>query len=110
PSAAGRGGPLVTRRGPGEGSIYQRSSDGRWEGALHLGYVNGKRKRAFEIGHSRKEVADKLAVKQQLFRERRPIPDGRARLGPFLLTWLEDVARPRVRATTHESYADIVTL
>ena len=52
----------MTRRGPQEGSIYLRQ-DGRWEGALHLGYENGKRKRAFVIGHSRKEVAETMSLR-----------------------------------------------
>jgi integrase len=99
----------MTRRGPNEGSIYQRQ-DGRWSASIHLGYENGKRVRKHVLGHSRKEVADKLASIQQLQRENRPIPDQRAKLGPFLRQWLEEVARPRVRPSTYDSYRDIVEL
>ena len=49
----------MTRRGPGEGSIYQRK-DGRWAGSVHLGYEGGKRIRKHVLGHSRAEVKDKL--------------------------------------------------
>ena len=55
----------MSRRGPQEGTIYLRT-DGRWEGALHLGYEGGKRVRKFVLGHSRKEVAEKLQAVQQL--------------------------------------------
>ena len=34
---------MAKRRGHGEGSIYQRESDGKWVGSIDLGYVNGKR-------------------------------------------------------------------
>jgi hypothetical protein len=34
------------RRGPGEGSIYQRA-DGRWVAILDLGWQAGRRKRLF---------------------------------------------------------------
>src|SRR4051812_18818690 len=54
-----RGTSGMTRRGPQEGSIYLRQ-DGRWEGALHLGYENGRRVRKFVLGNSRKEAAEKL--------------------------------------------------
>lgn len=48
------------RRGHGEGSIYQRESDGKWCTSVDLGIVNGKRKRKVIYGKTRKEVADKL--------------------------------------------------
>jgi integrase len=98
----------VTRRGPGEGSIYLRW-DGRWAGTIHVGYEKGKRVRKHVLGHSRKEVADKLASIQQLQRENRPIPNQRKKLGPFLDEWLEQVAKPRLRASTYRSYKGILT-
>jgi len=52
------------RRGRGEGGIRQRS-DGRWEGAIDLGYVDGKRKRKFVYGRTRQDVASKMRREQQ---------------------------------------------
>jgi integrase len=40
--------------------------------------------------------------------ENRPIPDQRIKTGPFLVQWLEEVARPTIRASTHKSYREIV--
>jgi hypothetical protein len=71
----------MTRRGPGEGSIHLRQ-DGRWAGSVHIGYQDGKRVRKHVLGHTRKEVADKLDVLLQAHREQRPIPDQRLRVGP----------------------------
>ncbi len=99
----------MSRRGPNEGSIYQRQ-DGRWEGAVHLGYRDGRRDRRFAIGHTRKEVADKLAVLLKARDEQRPIPNQRDKLGPFLRHWLDDTARPTLRASTYSSYDDILRL
>lgn len=48
------------RRGHGEGSIYQRESDGLWCTSVDLGIINGKRRRKVIYGKTRKEVADKL--------------------------------------------------
>jgi len=53
---------MASRRGHGEGSIYQRESDGRWCSTVDLGWVNGKRKRKVIYGKTRKEVAEKLKV------------------------------------------------
>ena len=55
----------MTRRGPGEGSIYQRE-DGRWAGSVHIGYESGERIRKHVLGHSRAEVKEKLAKVQRL--------------------------------------------
>ena len=99
----------MTRRGPHEGSIYERQ-DGRWEGAVHIGWENGKRIRKFAIGHSRKEVADKLTKLVQARDEHRPIPNQREKLGPFLRRWLDETARPTLRASTYVSYDDILRL
>lgn len=99
----------MTRRGPEEGSIYLRQ-DGRWEGALHLGYENGKRVRKFVLGHSRTEVSAKLQAIQQLRAENRPIPDQRTKLGPFLRRWLDEVARPNLRPSTYTSYDTILNV
>ncbi len=53
---------ISTRCGHGEGSIYQRSDNGLWCTVVDLGVVNGKRKRKYIYGRTRKEVAEKLKV------------------------------------------------
>jgi integrase len=99
----------MSRRGPHEGSIYLRK-DGRWQGAVHMGYQDGKRVRKFVIGHSRKETADKMAALLKARDERRPVPDQRAKVGAFLRRWLDEVAKPTIRVSTYASYDDIVRL
>ena len=57
-------------------------------------------------GHSRKEVVDKMAALMRAHDERRPIPSQREKVGPFLRRWLDEVARPTLRASTYSSYDD----
>jgi len=59
------------RRGNNEGSIYQRSSDGRWCGSVTTGYnTDGKPIRRTVYGRSRQEVAKKIAtMTSQVFTE-----------------------------------------
>ncbi|GAB4426144.1 MAG: site-specific integrase [Chloroflexi bacterium OHK40] len=97
------------RRGAGEGSIYQRA-DGSWCAIIDLGMVNGKRKRKFIYGSSRKEVAEKL--KQLLHQQQQGVNVDPERLtvGEFLDRWLDEVIKPHRRARTYRSYADTIRL
>lgn len=99
----------MTRRGPNEGSIHQRK-DGRWVGSAHMGYEPGRRVRKHVFGKTRAEVVEKLKPLLKARDDQRPVPDARLKLGTFLRTWLEDVARPSIRASTYSSYHDIVEL
>jgi len=97
----------MTRRGPNEGSIYERW-DGRWAGSVHIGYEDGRRVRKHVMGHTRAEVKEKMAALMRAHDERRPIPSQREKLGPFLRRWLDEVAKPTLRASTYDSYDDIL--
>lgn len=95
---------MGARRGHGEGSISKRT-DGRWMARVDLGYVNGKRKRKYVYGKTRKEVADQL--KSLLHQQQQGIniaPD-RQTVAQYLEHWLKDIVAPRCRPTTQEIYA-----
>ncbi len=51
----------------GKGSIYKRK-DGRWEGRVSLGLINGKRTSKSFYGRTREQVEQKLQVFSSLFR------------------------------------------
>jgi integrase len=92
----------MTRRGRGEGSIYKRI-DGRWEGRVDLGWVDGKRRRKTVYGRTRQEVVDKLIV---LGRERQlgTLAVGPSvRLSAYLSDWLDSV-RASLRSSTYRTY------
>ena len=91
---------MAKRRGPNEGSIYQRQSDGRWAAALSL--PNGKRKTYYGRTHS--EVVRKLRQAQHAQAEGLPLAGERLTVEAFLIEWLR-VASERVRPTTLRSYA-----
>src|SRR5450759_1301006 len=93
-------------RGHGEGSIYQRESDGRWVGSVTL--KNGKR-RVF-YGKRRSDVAEKMKTALADQQQGRLMPGSRRTVGQFLDAWLEDVARAKVRPTTFVRYESIVRL
>jgi integrase len=97
-----------SRRGRGEGSIYQRA-DGRWCATYAAGYeANGKRRRRTLFGDSKGDVQDRLAKIRSSVLDGTFCEPTRIRLIDYLDRWLEDAARPTVRDTTHASYKGVI--
>jgi integrase len=96
------------RRGHGEGSIYQRESDGRWVAQLNLGIVGGTRRRQVFYGKTRKEAAEKLRLAQQALDQGLPTTPEKQTVGRFLARWLDEVARPTIRPATHRLYEYLI--
>jgi integrase len=93
------------RRGSGEGSIFQRESDGRWCATINIGYNEaGKRRRKTIYGDTKKAVQDELTRLQNRKLEGRLADPGRQNVGQFLDYWLENSSKPNVRDTTYASY------
>lgn len=100
--------PKETRRGHNEGGIYQRKSDGRWVGSVHLGWEDGKRKRKVVYGKDRAEVSRKVTKLLHDHQQGLPIQTRETRLGDFLDAWLTDSVAPTVRPRTYDSYKSTV--
>ncbi|WP_243455313.1 phage integrase SAM-like domain-containing protein [Meiothermus sp. CFH 77666] len=95
------------RRGKGEGSIFQRK-DGRWAASVTVGYgPDGKQRKRWVYGHTRREVAEKLA---------RLLPKAgygliqapqRLRLGEWLEQWADQHTRTHnIRPSTALKYRE----
>lgn len=97
----------MRKRGPNEGSIWQRA-DGRWEGRISLGYRNGKRARKAFYGRTRRQVREQLT--RALRDQQLGLPlatDERMTVAAFLERWLVEVAAPSVRQSTYLRYSQI---
>lgn len=97
---------MAGRRQHGEGSVYQRKSDGRWIASVHLGWQDGKRQRRVFTGAT-PEAA--MAKRTRWLDQRRAgfsLPKGRQpTVSEWCAHWLVNVAEPRVEPTTyHGSY------
>ena len=96
------------RRGHGEGSIFQRKSDGLWVGVINLGRGNdGKRERRWIYGETRKAVAEKLKAPMRAQQQGLPVALDRQTLGAYLEKWLSG-AEGRVRGSTFRRYSQLV--
>src|SRR6266508_4010847 len=100
---------MAKRRGHGEGSIHQ-SKDGRWCAIVDLGWVNGKRKRKYLYGATRKEVADALKVLHRDLAAGVAISTDSQTVKTFLTRWLSEVVSQRNKTRTYEGYERIVEL
>lgn len=89
------------RRTKGEGSVYQRS-DGRWFGAVDLGYVGGKRVRRTVSAPTMTEARRKLRALQRQVSE--GILPTDMTVEQWLRHWLDKVAEVELRARTVQGY------
>lgn len=96
--------PVKRRRGHGDGSIHQRTRDGRWVAVLDIGWKDGKRSRKTYTGATRKEAADKLRAGQREKDNGAAPSTARQTVGQFLDQWLTDVVKSSVRPRTFNSY------
>lgn len=84
-----------TRRGQGDGSIYQRASDGRWLAVIDLGGGDGKvRQRKTVSAKTRAEVVRKLREAQKAL-DAGVLPST-ATTEEWLIHWIETIA-PRTK-------------
>ena len=76
------------RNGNGEGSVY-KDKQGRWRGQVNLPSVDGKVRRKYFYGQTRKEVADKVAELMNQIRNNTYIEPCKVTLYEWLCTWLD---------------------
>lgn len=93
------------RRTPGDGSLFQRSSDGLWIARLELGWDNRGKRKMWQ--GSAKTQAGALAKLREARRQRDTlgtIPAAGTTLEKWLETWLEEIAKPRLKPSTLSGY------
>lgn len=97
-----------TRRGHGDGAVYQRKSDGLWVAALRVRDPGGRVRRVVRY---RKTAEAARAALRELMRQVEDgyqLTAGDPTLGAFLKHWLETSVKPSCRPKTYTGYASIV--
>ena len=92
-----------SKQGNNEGSIY-KDARGLWRAAISVGDVEGKPKRKYLSGKTRKEVHDKMVKLQRDIQQGIPVVSGRETVGKYLRHWQEHSLKPTVRESTYRSY------
>jgi integrase len=96
----------MSRRGKGEGSIYQRKEDGKWVGSITL----ENRKRKVFYGKTRKEVQEKLKAALHAQQQGTLPTASQQTVAQFLTDWLENTHKRSVRPRTYERYREAIHL
>jgi hypothetical protein len=100
---------MKRRRGAREGMVRQRL-DGRWEGRIDLGWVDGKRQRKYIYARTQADLRENLT---RLLHERDrgllPAKGASPTLARFLADWLASI-KTSVRVRSYESYEGIIRL
>jgi len=99
---------MAGKRGNGEGTIYQRASDGRWLGVLHVGYgPTGRPIRKTVSAKTRGEVVQKFKDLQRTFDDGLPVPDGTINVSQLLARWQADILTHQVAPSAATNYEGI---
>ena len=93
------------KRGSGDGN-YRLRPDGRWEVRFTL--PNGKSKSLY--GKTRQEVQTKHRTALRELDNGLDLSATQQTLGQFLSHWLEEVARPTVRASSYRHYEQMLRI
>lgn len=99
----GSGGVKMTRRANNEGSIY-RDKKGNWRGSVTLYTANGKPKKKYFYGRTKKEVADKVNRTLNEIRNHTYIEPNSMTLAEWLRIWLDTYCRNTLRPSTFVNY------
>jgi integrase len=99
----------MTRRPPGEGSIYQRG-DGQWTGSLDLTQPGQARRRKVIYGKTRQQVQRELGKLRREYERTGHLPTANLTVEQWMTTWLEDIASERIRPSTMTSHSQKVRL
>ncbi len=95
------------RRQRGDGSLYQRASDGLWMGEVVVGYRADGRKRVKTVSSKDQATAvRKLRDLRRQLDEHGDLPTASTTVERWLVRWLEEVAAPRLRPKTLAGYRD----
>lgn len=92
-----------SRKGNNEGSIY-KDKQGHWRALISIPSVDGKQKRKYLYGKTRKEVADKMYEILSQIRSNTYIEPSKVTLYEWLCTWLEQYCKNEVRLSTYVNY------
>lgn len=94
-------------RGKGEGSVYQRASDGLWCGTLELPPRDGKRRRRVITARTKRDLLTKLKDERRRLENIGDMPTASQTVEQWFTYWLEHLAVKEVRPKTYANYVSM---
>jgi len=100
---------MSPQKSNGEGSVYQRSSDGKWVAAAYVPVTTGGRRRVTKYGGTRAEASSKLREVLDKAEKNIPAVSKSPSVAAYLGEWLTHL-KPLVRPSTWVGYETNVRL
>ena len=97
----------LTRRDPGDGSLFQRA-DGRWVARLRI--PNGAGSSRYFYGKTKAAAKARLTEAQRAVEDGRPLPDQRITVGTYLKVWLAGLPVGTAKPSTIAYYEKYIRL
>lgn len=99
---------MAGKRGNGEGTVYQRASDGRWLGVLVVGWSpTGRPVRKTVSARTRAEAVKKFRELQRRVEDGLPAPDTSITVTHLFERWYEDVLSHQVAPSAARNYRSV---
>lgn len=102
-SASRKEGNAMSKKGNNEGSVY-KDKQGRWRGVVTLYTAEGKSKKKYFYGKTKKEVAEKVNRLLSEIKTNTYIEPCKTTLYQWMNTWLDTYARNEIRLSTLVNY------
>lgn len=102
---------MAKKRANGEGNIRKRK-DGRWEGRFTAGHdpSTGKQVIKSVLGKTQAEAKEKLKKAMEDTKKIDFTKTGKYTVGIWMDEWFENVAKIKVRASSHQTYKATLTI
>ena len=94
----------MTRRGAGEGSVYQDKTSGLWVGAVSVTGPDGRRRRKVVRAKSKREMLAKLRAAHRAVNAGGTLTAGRGTVAQWCDFWLDEILPGTVSAQTLADY------
>lgn len=91
------------KRANGEGSVYQRESDGKW---VATATIDGKRRPFY--GKTQKEAIEKRKSALREYEKGTLVKSSKTTVGEYLEYWLEEVHKPTIRISSYVKYRKLL--
>lgn len=96
---------VANKRGKGEGTWYQRSSDGMWVGSIDLERIDPKkRRRKVVVAKTEAQVKEKLKLAKQEVAKNPRMTTSSVTVETWLDSWFKEIALKKIRPRTAATY------
>lgn len=96
------------KRAKGDGTVYQRASDGMWLGSFEKDPINGKRMRGTVSAKTENEAKAKLRAARLKYEKNDRITEATVSVGTWVEYWYRNIAEKKNKVRTTRGYRSYI--